>query len=110
MISTVLIIPAALRDAGNGVVEAMGWGPDNYAVPLSPAGAEPATHYGLHAWASGPFQGWVEGTEPLPEGMESAQPVIAALIASFRPDGDQRGHFADVLAANGLAQIVEVDA
>lgn len=103
--STVLIIPAALRDAGNQVAEAMGWGTGNYSVPLSPAGSEPATHYGLHAWASEQFKAWVEGTEPLPEGMEAAQPVIDALIYSFRADLMNAEHFDTVAAANNLQRV-----
>lgn len=46
MKSCVAIVPAALR-AGDG--------PNNYSVPLSPTGAEPVTHYGLHGWVSGRF-------------------------------------------------------
>lgn len=108
--SAVLILPSALRDAGNAVAEAMGWGPDNYSIPLSPTAKTPATHYGLRSWVDDRFEGWVTGREPLPQGMEAAQPVIDALIYSFRPDGEHIGHFADVLAANGLAQIEGGDA
>jgi hypothetical protein len=110
MNSTILILPAAMRDAGNAVAEAMGWGPDNYSVPLSADGSAPATHYGLHAWTDDQFKGWVEGTAPLPDGMDAAVPVIAALIASFRTSGEPRQHFHEVLSANGLAQIVDIEA
>ena len=100
MFSTVLIISADLRDAGNAVAEAMGWGPGNYSVPLSADGQKPATHYGLHAWSSKEFRRWVEGTEELPEGMEAAKPVIDSVIASFQVDSDN--HWNEVLKTKGL--------
>jgi hypothetical protein len=100
--STVLIIPAALREEGNAIAEAMGWGPDNYSVPLSATGQEPATHYGLHAYSNDQFKSWIEGTESLPEGMEAAQEVINALIYSFSNEIVNADHFGAVLAANTL--------
>lgn len=108
MYSTVLILPATLQSAGNQVAEAMGWGPGNYSVPLSGTGAEPATHFGLHVWSSEEFKGWVEGTIPLPPGMESAQVVIDALIYSFRSEAVPLDHFAEVLQTNSLVRIEEV--
>lgn len=42
--SALLIIPAPLRAAANAVGDAMGWGPENYTVPLSSDGST-VTHY-----------------------------------------------------------------
>lgn len=106
MSSTVLLIPAALQADGNAVAEQMGWGPSNYSVPVTTDGTT-VSHYGLHTFTSAQFQGWVEGTEPLPEGMTHAQPVIDALIYSFRDDIKNREHFDAVLAANGLQHMPE---
>ena len=100
--STVLIIPAAMRDAGNAVAEEMGWGPNNYSVALTDGAASP-THYGLHRFACETFEGWVTGTEPLPDGMDHAQAVIDALIYSFSDEIRNREHFNAVLTANDLA-------
>lgn len=100
MKSTILVIPAAMRAAGNAVAEVMGWGPNNYSVPLFTGDA--ITHYGLHTYSSAQFEAWITGTEPLPEGMESAQPVIDALVYSFRDDIAGAAHFASVLEYNGL--------
>jgi hypothetical protein len=44
----VVIIPAGKRRAVNDALEALGWGPDNFSVPLHPVNASsnaPATHY-----------------------------------------------------------------
>lgn len=74
-------------------------------LALSADGSEHATHYGLHAWTDDQFKSWIEGTASLPEGMESAQPVIDALISSFRADGEHYGHFSDVMAGAGLLMV-----
>lgn len=42
--SAVLIIPAPYKAGANAVGEAMGWGPDNYTIPLSTDG-ETVTHW-----------------------------------------------------------------
>lgn len=43
----IVIVTTADRAMANASAEARGWGPDNYQVPLSAAGTEPATHYAL---------------------------------------------------------------
>lgn len=101
MKSTVLIIPASHQADGNLVAEQMGWGPNNYSVPLTTDGVN-ISHYGLHTHTGPEFEGWVTGTNPLPQGMEHAQAVIDQLIYSFRTDIKNREHFNAVLAANGL--------
>jgi len=101
MKSAVLIIPTNLQADGNAVAEAMGWGTNNYSVPLTTNGVD-ITHYGLHTHTSAQFESWVTGIEPLPTGMEYAQSVIDALIYSFRNDIKNREHFNLVLEANGL--------
>ena len=111
MLSTVLILPIAQVDTGNAVAEAMGWGPNNYSVPLSADGSEPATHYGLHAWAGDEFEQMVETGYYPPQvaeaGIDQAtyDAMMAALIYSFWPD--YTDHFATIIADNNL-QIVEV--
>jgi hypothetical protein len=109
-ISCVLILPLDQVATGNAVGEAMGWGPDNYSVPLSADGSEPATHYGLHAWTSDDFQTLIESGVYPPEladaGISEADydAMLAVLISSFQ--GDTTGHFDAVCEANGL-QMVE---
>ena len=108
--STVLIIPAELHAEANALGEAMGWGPNNYSVPLSATGAEPATHYGLHTWVEDSFLTLIEGVEQgaMPEGLtgytlEGIQAIVAALIVSVR--GDSAGHFDEVCSAHNIQRI-----
>lgn len=98
--STILIIPAAMQAAGNAVAEAMEWGPNSYSVALFTG--DSLTHYGLHTYSGAQFEARVKGQEPLPEGMESAQPVIDALIYSFRDDIVGADHFAQALEDHEL--------
>jgi hypothetical protein len=111
MLSCVLILPLDQVATGNAVGEAMGWGPDNYSVPLSADGSEPATHYGLHAWAADSFQGLIESGVYPPElaqaGVTQAayEAMMAVLIYSFQ--GDTTGHFDAVIADNGLMVVTE---
>lgn len=100
MKSTVLIIPAAMQAAGNAVAEAEGWGSNSYSVALFTG--DTITHYGLHTYSGAQFEARVKGQEPLPDGMKSAQPVIDALIYSFRDDIADAEHFARVLDEHGL--------
>jgi hypothetical protein len=108
MRSTVLIIPNNLVDFANQVAYAMGWGNNNYSVPLSSDGHS-VTHYGLHAYTSEQFENWIKKIEPLPLGMEYAQPIIDNLIYSFRDDITDLDHFNEVLSENNLSMISEVD-
>jgi len=110
MLSTVLILPAAQVATGNTVAEAMGWGPNNYGVPLSADGTEPATHFGLHAWASQGFRQMIETRFYPPElggaVTEAAfEAMLAALVSSFRED--MTGHFADILTEQGLEVLTD---
>ena len=98
MISAVLIIPAQARDAANALGEAMGWGPNNYSVPLTDGNS--VTHYGCRANVG---QGFIDQlSNPPPEAGE----VIAALISDLR-EGDGYSHFMEVIAQHGLAIHVE---
>lgn len=112
--SAVLIIPAALKPDADAVGAAMGWGPESYTIPLGDG--ETVTHYGSRPDVSEQLVRWIKGLDPLPEGMEHAQPVIDALIADFSPDptfeGDDpppvlwgREHLDAVLAAEGLVEM-----
>jgi hypothetical protein len=103
--STVLIIPASMYEQGNIIGDHMGWGPNNFSVPLSSDGSEPATHYGLHTYSDDEFKGWIEGTIPLPEQMQDAQPIIDSMIHSFDITVTGAEHFSLVLNDNNLEYI-----
>lgn len=94
MTSAVLIVPAADRDAANAFGESMGWGPNNYSVPLTSDGTT-VSHYGCRADVT---QGFLDlMANPPPE----AAPVLSVLIADFR-EGDGYSHFMEVIQTHNL--------
>lgn len=117
--SAVLILPAALRDAGNQLAVALGHDqadpPDTYSVALCLIGGSEPTHYGCHAWVTDGFKATIENAQQgqHPEGIdpELAAPVVAALIVSFQPAGSvsPTEHFNSVATAQGLERYVEAD-
>lgn len=113
MISTVLILPASLQQAGNNLAIAMGHDDPpghTYCVPLSGDGQEPATHYGCHAWATEAFVSTIAGAAQgqMPQGLDAelVATVLGGLISSIGSELTPREHFDATLAANGLQQIV----
>lgn len=115
--SAVLIAPAAYLDAANALAQAMGWstpGWPAYSVPLSPTGAEPATHWGLRTGASPTFAAMIEAARlgELPEELagdfqpQAVAALIGALTISIEADeADPAEHFARVVDAAGLVAI-----
>lgn len=99
MQSAVMIAPATDLDAANALGEGMGWGPDNFTVPLSASGAEPATHWGCRADVS---EGFVALLESPPA---EALPVLAMVHIDIRSTADPAGHFREVIAGLGLVII-----
>lgn len=95
MTSAVLIVPTADRDAANALGESMGWGPNNYSVPLTDGTS--VTHYGCRADVTQTFIDML--ANPPPE----AAPVVAVLISDFR-EGDGHTHFMDIIG--GLSLII----
>jgi hypothetical protein len=106
MLSCVLILPIDQVETGNAVGVAMGWGPNNFSVPLSADGYLPATHYGLHSWVEPWFKDLIESGEYPPQLAESDiteqqyQDMLAVLVYSFWDD--YVGHWDAVLAEQGL--------
>lgn len=110
--SCVLIVPADARGKAKALASAMGWGPENYAVPLSPTGSAPATHYGLHAWVEPEFVDILSKSRSgiMPAALTTAgfakknfDDVISNLTVSIR--ASLSGHFNEVIAGLGLAII-----
>jgi hypothetical protein len=107
--SAVLILPVALKDAGDAVAQAMGWGQIAYTIPLG--ADETVTHYACRADVSEQFTRWIRGDDPLPD--PSIAPVVNALIWDFSPDPADpespllwgRDHLDAVLAVQGLVQV-----
>ena len=117
MHSAVLILPMALKQAGDMIGAAMGWGPQSYSIPLAADGASEATHIGLRADVHPAFIAMIEAAkaghypDALPEAILA--PVINALIADFSPapsDPEKSAlwgadHFDAVCAAHGLQKV-----
>lgn len=113
-ISCVLIIPATLQEKANTLAIYMGWGPNNYSVPLSSTGTLPASHYGLHTWATETFMSMMNaaGQGQMPQELvdagyppEDFSAVLGSLIVSMQSDSE--GHFLESCVANNLTRIEE---
>ena len=98
--STVMIVPAALRDDANLLGAALGHGPESYTVPI-PSDGE-TTHWGSHSWPDESFFAMIVGAQggtfpPVDwaaHGLtdERVQAVLAAVVISapgspIDPDG-----------------------
>ena len=99
MTSAVLILPAAYRDAGNAFGVAQGWGEDNFSVPLSATGLEPATHYGCRADVTEGFLAMM--ADPPPE----AVPLLAVMVSSFEDNVQPYDHWIATLAEKNLTRV-----
>lgn len=99
MTSAVLILPAAYRDAGNAFGVAQGWGEDNFSVPLSATGLEPATHYGCRPDVQPGFFGLM--ADPPVE----ALPLLAVMVSSFDDNAAPFDHWVATIEANGLTRV-----
>jgi hypothetical protein len=135
--SIVLVVTAGARNAAHALATALGHQPADgitYGIPLSPTGAEPATHFATHTWAQASFvaqllavgavtseQAAAVGVLPADAAaagaaltaagidMSVVATVVAGLTASARPYGAQEpsAHFDEVLGAMGLQRIEE---
>lgn len=117
MHSAVLILPMALKNAGDQIGAAMGWGPVSYSIPLAADGASEATHIGLRADAQPAFIQMIEAAQQgvYPDALPEAvlRPVIEALIADFSPDPSDpekpvlwgADHLEAVCAAHGFTRL-----
>jgi hypothetical protein len=107
MQSAVLILPIELKEAGDKIGEAMGWGPVSYTIPLS--SGQDLTHYGLRADVSQTFIDMIEaaksGTYPdaIPESI--IKPVVENLIADFSTTLWGYDHFQEVLNKYNMIQL-----
>lgn len=107
--SLVLVCPAEYVTTVAAVSEVLGHSPDEFSVPLSGDGTEPATHYGLHTWAlPATAYAWTTAEEVPPLTPEQIAWLRSTLIMSARTDLTARAHFDAVLTANGL-QVIEPD-
>lgn len=83
--STVIYTTAANLDASNLLAELLGYGPNDFSVPLGDTEDGPVTHYGLHTYAT---QGFVDmltdatkGILPIVNGMTADE--VAAIVSQW---------------------------
>ena len=113
--SVVLLIPAASQAAGNQIAAGIGHGPNNFSVPLSADGSEPATWFGCRTQAQESFIQMLtaagEGTLPEIEGMTPIEvgTVLVQLQADVSTSEDGYTHFERVLTEKGLQRVVVVE-
>lgn len=99
MTTRVFIIPADLRDAGNAMAEALGWGGPVFVQPLSLTGLRPVTHWGFPAVVNEAFIDLWDN--PPPEAVQ----LVAAVLVDTREGDDTAGHWRDAIAARGLKTV-----
>jgi hypothetical protein len=105
--SLVIICPAEHKATVEEAGAALGHSGNEYSVALSPTGAEPATHYGLQAWATPETaHAWTQAEEVPPLTAEQLAWLRSILTISARTDIAAFDHFMSVIGGMGLSRIV----
>jgi hypothetical protein len=105
MTTMVFLIPASLRDAGNTMAEAMGWGAPVFVQPLSSDGKEPVEYWAF-PWLNPPEN--VIGFFAKPNG-EFAD--IARQVKTYTSKGDDlSGYWKSTLSRIKLSVVNLEDA
>ena len=107
-VSLIVICPAATLPAATALGVQLGWSENELSIPLSPTGAEPATHWAMHAYARPETAALFKG-EWMPDAVDHAElsTVLSALIVSAIEGGQGLPHFESVLATESLQRIGE---
>ncbi|NRA29168.1 MAG: hypothetical protein HRU11_02820 [Parvularculaceae bacterium] len=107
--AVVLIIPDAHKAAFEALGQQLGHSGHEYSIPLSASGQEPVTHWGLNTLTTQAFVNVLSGQ--VPDGVDSQvfQQLSSLQIVSIKPSSDYRGHFAEVLLAEGLQSVIPPD-
>lgn len=109
--SVVLLIPAAVQAAANTLAAGLGHGPNNFSVPLSSDGSEPATWYGCRAQTQQSFIDMLtaagNGELPTIEGMSPKEvaEVLMQLQADISTSEDGYTHFQRVIGEKNLMRV-----
>ncbi|MBC7154765.1 MAG: hypothetical protein H5U19_09175 [Rhodobacteraceae bacterium] len=109
--SVVMIVSAASRAAGDKLGVALGWGAENFTVPLHADAQPPASHFGLRITAGPELIALLsdarKGVLPDLPGLsqDDLALVLSDLITDVRPDSARGGHFEDVTDRHGLKRI-----
>lgn len=107
--SVAIICPDSHRATLNALGEAMGYGPDNWNVPLSSGGRAPATHWGTAMWEQpgSTLHGLRLAVQAgqIPPGLEPYDAALRSLL--FRLGAPASENWRAALHSAGLAQILE---
>lgn len=109
--SVVLLIPAAVQAQADQVAAGLGHGPDNFSVPLSANGSEPATWYGCRAQTQQSFIDMLTavggGELPTIEGMSPKEvaEVLMQLQADISTSEEGYTHFERVIGEKNLMRV-----
>jgi len=116
-ISLSAYIPVAKRDDANTMLEALGYGPNNFSIELAPEGVPAITHYGFHAVDNGRVVDALAGNQALPEGAVwtdygltdgKVSSIISAIETHPRGvgSGSAVSHFDAGAQANGVRRMI----
>lgn len=109
--SVVLLIPAAVQAQADQVAAGLGHGPNNFSVPLSENGSEPATYYGCRTQAQQSFIDLLTavggGELPTIEGMSPKEvgAVLVQMQADVSTSEDGYTHFQRVIGEKNLKRV-----
>lgn len=105
-VSLVMICPVAALPQVAALGSELGHSENEFGVPLSADGQEPATHMGLHTWATPETAAaWTEDETVGPLTPEQTAAIRSVLIMSASTEVTAGEHFAAVLADNGLVRV-----
>ena len=113
--SVVLLIPAAVQAQADQVAAGLGHGPDNFSVPLSSDGSEPATWFGCRSQAQQSFIDMLtaagEGELPTIEGMtpQEVGAVLVQMQADVSTSEDGYTHFERVIGEKNLVRVTPAE-
>lgn len=97
--SIVMIAPAEVVSDANALCLDLGWGSDNFLIPLSADGAEPVTHFGLRASESPDF------AAALSAALEADVSLSGLLDVDIREDTERAMHFEKFTGDVGLQRV-----
>lgn len=104
--SVVLVVADGDRVEAEAFGAMLGHSGQEYRVPLSADGAEPASHFGLHTYASNAFIAVLNGSAP---GLDPADHARLQSIVSSSIRTESAGHFSDAVLDMGLQRIIPTE-
>lgn len=105
-VSLVMVCPVAALSQVAALGSELGHSENEFGVPLSVTGQEPATHMGLHTWATHETAAaWTEDETVGPLTPEQTAAIRSVLIMSASTEITAGDHFAAVLLERGLRRV-----